>query len=69
MRYTEDAFTLCPFYVRDSSRVLICEGIAEGCSNTTTFRSPVSKARYQERFCRNNYGSCELCKALMNKYN
>lgn len=67
-RYTEDAYTGCPFYLKESANRLICEGIPEGSVNVTIFGASVGKARYKERFCRSNYNSCALCSALMDKY-
>ena len=67
-KYTEDAYTTCPFYHKEAGARLICEGIADGSSNVTVFGNTLLKARHQSRYCRSDYGSCALCKALMSKY-
>ncbi|MBR4881383.1 MAG: hypothetical protein IKU19_05580 [Clostridia bacterium] len=67
-KYTEDAYITCPFYLKEASTRLICEGITEGASNVTVFGNSLLKARHQSRYCRRDYGSCALCKALMSKY-
>lgn len=67
-RYTEDVYTECPFYMKETKNRLICEGIPENSSTSTVFGSIISKAKYQDRYCRKNYNACGLCKALMDKY-
>ncbi|MBQ4601625.1 MAG: hypothetical protein IJB24_02080 [Clostridia bacterium] len=68
IKYTEDIYTTCPFYLKEASSRLICEGIPEGTSNVTVFTNSLLKARHQNRYCRNDYSACALCKALMSKY-
>ncbi len=68
IKYTEDAYTTCPFYLKEASTRLVCEGIPEGSSNVTVFGNSLLKARHQSRYCRSDYSSCALCKALMSKY-
>ena len=68
MKYIEDTYTTCPFYMKEAGTRLICEGITEGSSTATVFGNTLLKARHQNRYCRNDYNSCALCKALMSKY-
>ncbi len=67
-KYIEDAYTTCPFYHKEVGARLVCEGISDGASTVTVFGNTLLKARHQSRYCRKDYGSCALCKALMSKY-
>lgn len=68
MKYVEDAYAQCPFYMKETRTRLVCEGIPTDSNNTTLFKSSIVMARHKERYCRSSYGDCPLCKALMDKY-
>ena len=66
MKYTEDAYTLCPFYHKESKNSIICEGIDTDTTNIIRFG--IDKKYYKNRYCRSRYEDCKLQKILMSKY-
>ena len=63
-KYREDAYTLCPFYHKESAERLICEGVCDGASTMTLFPSSIIKARYQNRYCMLKYYDTEYDKSV-----
>ena len=60
---------LCPFYMTDDGKNRIsCEGIGNGSSLTSYFRTRSEYARQLEVFCCEHYARCEISRAIMEKY-
>ncbi|MBE6685699.1 MAG: hypothetical protein E7591_00515 [Ruminococcaceae bacterium] len=66
MKYTEDAYSECPFYIKESDCSIVCEGLYNGTKNHTVFCE--DKAEFKDRFCKNKYRSCRLYRALALKH-
>ena len=59
----------CPFYIRDSDRSVVCEGLIEHSVMTMTFkRSARKKAFCEKTCCSMDYGNCPIAKVLFAKY-
>lgn len=68
MKYSEDPYVNCPFYAKESKNSLICEGLYDNTGNITTFRTAQYKRLHKDKYCRNGYGECILCRMLLDKY-
>ncbi len=58
----------CPFYRVHEGRQIRCESLFDvgerNGSTASIFRSEKRMHEHMERYCRNDYESCKLCKAL-----
>ena len=58
----------CPFYLRDSSSTLECEGFDEGMIVTLSCPSKDKKNRHMGTYCVGRYEHCPVYKNTMDKY-
>lgn len=68
---TIDALVYCPFYVRESSKTIACEGIvsAPGSLSVHHFLHEAEKLDHERNFCTcKNCESCPVFLALQEKY-
>lgn len=65
-----DNMVRCPFYLRASEkyRSISCEGFQSGSSCRTTFRRKRELERQILRRCADEYESCPVYRAAMEKY-
>lgn len=69
-----DKWVKCPYYGRDDSNGIICEGVQEGTALRLMFnqkkggKDVESKMAYMHRFCMEDYYFCPICEMLDNKY-
>lgn len=61
--YKEDAYVKCPYYKKESSIEVKCEGIC-GTHTINFFESGKAKQDYKEDFCMELYWNCPLYRAL-----
>ena len=64
MKYYESKRAVCPFYVREDGREIVCEGACRGCETRLSFSSHGKKKRYCRAFCRGEYGECLIARAM-----
>lgn len=55
--------TDCPYYIRESEKMITCEGVEDGTLIGTRFDSEPQKIEYQRRHC---FEKCERCKHAEN---
>lgn len=63
----EDDNVKCPFYMRESSIEVKCEGLC-GTHTVSTFASKSDKEEYKDDFCIGYYWNCPLHLALKENY-
>lgn len=69
-----DKWVKCPYYSRDDSNGIICEGVQEGTALRLMFnqqkggKDVKAKMDYMHRFCMEDYYNCLVCEVLDNKY-
>lgn len=66
-RYKEDGEVKCPWYKKECSTEIKCEGLVSGHC-TQTFRNARAKENHKYNFCLGNWGGCEHSHALEDKY-
>lgn len=65
-----DCYIKCPFFQKETSLRISCEGYIEGTCMTTTFSSRKDLISYIMRNCSKfNGGNCIMAKNLYEKYN
>lgn len=68
-RFKEDAYVVCPFYTKEASLEIRCEGLCgEDTHTTTSFTRIRDKLAWKEARCCGNYRLCLLFCALNSKY-
>lgn len=70
MSKNKERLVKCPFYKKDETQKITCEGIVDGSSLTITFRLKEDKRKQFTLYCcTHNYKFCEIYRMLMsNKY-
>lgn len=66
--YSEDCYVLCPFYQKEDSKKIYCEGLAKGCDNAMVFANSSRLLSFKKKYCYTKYQTCPLHDALMDKY-
>lgn len=61
-------YSTCPFYIKEDSHNVYCEGVEEGTSTHLAFASSNHCAAYKRIRCRNGYKNCQIYKMLLSKY-
>lgn len=64
----ESANIRCPFYKRNESRKIGCEGVEEGSQLVTEY---LTKERCKKKIrenCAGNYEKCEVYRMILQKY-
>lgn len=61
-------FTKCPFYRREASARIVCEGIPPKSTSSTNFSDSAEKKEYKKTYCERSYEKCLMYQALMKKY-
>ncbi|MBE6563163.1 MAG: hypothetical protein E7660_05445 [Ruminococcaceae bacterium] len=60
---------ICPFFKGLHGSVIDCEGLIPGTNSTTNFGRKNALKRHRNAYCDTfAFGKCELCKALLKKY-
>lgn len=70
MKYYEDKYTVCPFYIRQKECQIHCEGASTANVIHLIFGSKKSLDAHKERFCKNLscYPECPIYNAINTKY-
>ena len=64
-----DVWVKCPFYkVDDGKRVIVCEGICDGCNVNLSFVKKSDFMIQLRTFCMRHFERCEVYHAAMEKY-
>ena len=59
----------CPFYHREFSDRILCEGLLnESSCNETYFKNAQAKIAHSKKHCRRDYTKCALYQTLEKKY-
>ena len=66
--FYDDVDVLCPFFKRQESKKLLCEGLYENSSLVQQFETIKQKEFHKCNYCKTNYEKCELYMALNSKY-
>lgn len=65
----KQVYVRCPFYRTDDGKNRIsCEGIGEGSTLTSYYRSHPEYEKQMDIFCSLHYSKCEIARAIMEKY-
>lgn len=70
VKWREDEWTKCPFYLRDAAGVIVCESPSEypECK-CALYVTPDNKRKLMETYCRGEYCECPIHKDILKKYN
>lgn len=49
--WTCSALVVCPYYLRENERQVVCEGLLEGMEMSLRFASRIDKIAHQRRVC------------------
>ena len=64
-----DVDVKCPFSKRDDGkRVIVCEGICDGCTANLSFVKKSDFMIQLRTFCMRHFERCEVYRAAMEKY-
>lgn len=65
-----DAIARCPFYIysKNQPASITCEGIEGAEKVELKFRKKVDKSEYMQDYCVEDYESCQIYRAVMEKY-
>ena len=55
---------LCPFYIKDDSLKITCEGFVEDSYLTMRFPNKEEKRKQRKIFCEKNYHCCEIYRIM-----
>ncbi len=53
---------ICPYYKKEDSQVIYCDGVEGSSSLHVTFASKTDALEYKKTYCRDKYMRCEICK-------
>lgn len=69
IKWFEDEWTKCPFYIREAAGLIVCEAPKdyEGC-RCALYVTFDNKRKHQDQFCRMQYSECPIHKDIMEKY-
>lgn len=68
MKHNESAEAKCPFYHKEASQRVFCEGVVEKSSLTLNFADAQRCRDYRFQYCNYKYRDCPINKMLMAKY-
>lgn len=70
MNCTGGVMTVCPFYLREKTKKIMCEGCADSAEIGIFFSAEESKNAWQERYCYDMKGFhyCPVARMLFTKY-
>lgn len=65
-----DAIARCPFYITSQNQPpkITCEGIDGTEKIWLGFRKKIDKSEYMQDYCVEDYESCQIYRAVMEKY-
>lgn len=63
-----DAYVVCPFYKRNESQMIICEGVKKGTTVHLAFSDSTELKSYKKEYCKCRYQDCLITKMLNRKY-
>ncbi len=59
----------CPFYIRESPRRVVCEGLVEGSTLCLNFNRRARMGAFHRAYCCSmDYSKCPIAKVLFAKY-
>lgn len=66
----DNYYVKCPFYKKDKSTEIRCEGLTDESRIVQQFQNKRSKEEYLEKFCKDEKTctQCEIYKSIMKKY-
>lgn len=66
---SEDYLIQCPYYLKNYSKRLVCEGVQDGVNICLDFPAHAAMIDYKGRYCRrSHYGKCALAAMLDRKW-
>ena len=65
-RYFLSADALCPFYRKESTMAVVCEGVTKDSRIRQEFRH--GAANYKQSFCCADWKNCRVSRMLQEKY-
>jgi hypothetical protein len=62
---------VCPFYHKEDSTKILCEGFCKSCCIQITFTSKLTLAMHKDRHCNDikGYTKCPLYPIIIKQYN
>lgn len=69
MAYYESKYAVCPFYRRNETNRIVCEGVDETNTINLVFTSRSEWREYEKTYCNimGNYKNCLICQMLTAK--
>ena len=63
-----DSYVRCPYYRRDETRGVRCEGVEKDSALHLNFVKDASLLRYKKRYCRSRWCRCRIARMLSRMY-
>lgn len=67
-RIYDDILVLCPFFLHNGKKNVVCEGITDYCTLSLKFFDEEGRNRYKGAYCDKDYKKCEIYRMLEKKY-
>lgn len=64
----DNYYVKCPFYKKDKTMEIRCEGVCEESRTVQQFRNKEKKREYYGKYCKEAYRKCRIYKMMMQKY-
>lgn len=64
-RHYESSAAVCPFYNGEESTLIFCDGFSQASTIRISFRDVKSAKRIKYKYCRADWQSCPLARALI----
>ena len=64
----KDVYVQCPFYKRQTSVGISCEGLTDDMVISLHFSTSENKKKQMQCFCENRYNNCEIYRIVEKKY-
>lgn len=69
MKWKEDGLVNCPFYIKDTNDIIVCEGCKDYPeANTVSYIKFKNKRLHMSKYCRRDYEQCPIYKDILLKY-
>ena len=69
-RIYDDILVKCPFFLHNSKKNVVCEGLTDDCVLSLRFFTEESRNQHRQLFCDKDYEKCEVYRMLIKeKYN
>lgn len=64
----DDVEAKCPYFIYSLKKMIVCEGIMDGCTTKLEFKSQDKRNQHRRLFCDSKYCYCEINRMLEEIY-